>query len=246
MSIPVAGRPDPQAELKRAVARRALDFLTPGRVVGVGSGSTVAQFIAVLGGRRAEFPRAVSSSERSSALLAAAGIEVVDLNALQPEAGGAAAAGDRAAPVIDVYVDGADEVDPRLALIKGGGGALTREKIIAAASRRFVCIVDASKRVDVLGRFPLPVEVIPMATALVTRQLQALGATVVERAGFVSDNGNRILDASGLRIDDPLALEQRIDGWAGVVTVGLFARRRADVLLVASAGGVEQIEAPAG
>ena len=208
---------------KHAAAEHALRFLSPGKVVGVGSGSTVAFFIAALSKRTVDFPRAVSSSERSTALLQAAGIEVLDLNQAGP---------------IDVYVDGADEVDPQLALIKGGGGALTREKIIAQASRRFVCIVDESKQVPVLGKFPLPVEVIPMARALVTRELQALGAQVVERAGFVTDNGNRILDASGLKITDPLALEAQINQWPGVVTVGLFARRRPDVLLVAGPGGV--------
>ena len=131
-----------------------------------------------------------------------------------------------------------DEVDPQLALIKGGGGALTREKIIAQASRRFVCIVDESKQVQVLGSFPLPVEVIPMARSLVTRELQALGATVTERDGFVTDNGNRILDAAGLKITDPLGLEAQLNQWPGVVTVGLFARRRPDVLLIAGPGGV--------
>ena len=208
---------------KHAAAEHALRFLSPGKVVGVGSGSTVAFFIAALSKRTVDFPRAVSSSDRSTALLQAAGIEVLDLNAAGP---------------IDVYVDGADEVDPQLALIKGGGGALTREKIIAQASRRFVCIVDESKQVPVLGAFPLPVEVIPMARSLVTRELQGLGAEVVERAGFVTDNGNRILDASGLKITDPLALEAQINQWPGVVTVGLFARRRPDVLLVAGPGGV--------
>ncbi len=212
-----------QAARKHAAAEHALRFLTPGRTVGVGSGSTVGFFIAALSKRTVDFPNAVSSSERSTSLLQAAGIHVLDLNQAGP---------------IDVYVDGADEVDPSLALIKGGGGALTREKIIAQASRRFVCIVDESKQVPVLGAFPLPVEVIPMARSLVTRQLQELGAEVKERAGFVTDNGNSILDASGLKITDPLALEDRINQWPGVVTVGLFARRRPDVLLVAGADGV--------
>ena len=214
---------DPKARQKQAAADYALRFLTPGRIVGVGSGSTVAFFIASLAARRGDFPRAVSSSERSTALLKNSGIDVLDLN----DAG-----------VIDVYVDGADEVDPGLALIKGGGGALTREKIIAQASRRFVCIVDESKEVPVLGRFALPIEVIPMARSLVTRELQALGASVSQRQGFMTDNGNLILDAAGLRITDPLALEARINQWPGVVTVGLFARRRADVLLVAGHAGV--------
>jgi ribose 5-phosphate isomerase A len=210
---------------KHAAAEHALRFLTPGQVVGVGSGSTVAFFIAALSKRTVDFPRAVSSSERSTRLLQAAGISVLDLNDVQ---------------TVDVYVDGADEVDPSMALIKGGGGALTREKIIAQASRRFVCIVDESKQVPVLGRFPLPVEVIPMARSLVTRELQGIGATVEERAGFTTDNGNVILDAAGLRIDDPAALEARINQWPGVVSVGLFARRRPDVLLVAGPAGVSE------
>jgi ribose 5-phosphate isomerase A len=211
------------ARQKHAAAEHALRFLTPGSVVGVGSGSTVAFFIAALSKRTVDFPRAVSSSERSTRLLEAAGIKVVALNEVE---------------ALEVYVDGADEVDPSLALIKGGGGALTREKIIAQASQRFVCIVDETKQVPVLGRFALPVEVIPMARSLVTRQLQAIGASVSERSGLVTDNGNLILDASGLSITDPDALESQINQWPGVVTVGLFARRRPDVLLVAGASGV--------
>ncbi len=225
MSIPPTGAVDPRAALKRAAAGQALHFLTPGKVVGVGSGSTVAFFIEALAARRSDFPRVVSSSKRSSSLLRDAGIEVLDLN----EAGG-----------IDVYVDGADEVDPAFALIKGGGGALTREKIIAQASRQFVCIVDESKQVPVLGGFPLPVEIIPMARTLIAGELRDIGATVTLRDGFVTDNGNLILDAAGLRIDDPLELERRINQWPGVVTVGLFARRRADVLLVAGTAGVQE------
>jgi ribose 5-phosphate isomerase A len=213
------------ARQKHAAAEHALRFLTPGSVVGVGSGSTVAFFIAALSKRTVDFPKAVSSSERSTRLLEAAGIRVLDLDEVD---------------TVDVYVDGADEVDPSLALIKGGGGALTREKVIAQASRRFVCIVDESKQVPVLGRFALPVEVIPMARSLVTRELQGIGATVTERAGFVTDNGNRILDAAGLAISDPSALEAEINQWPGVVTVGLFARRRPDVLLVAGASGVTE------
>jgi ribose 5-phosphate isomerase A len=220
---------DTQEAQKQAAGRHALRLLTPGRTVGVGSGSTVARFIEALAGRRADFPRAVSSSERSTHLLREAGIEVLDLNDAGP---------------IDVYVDGADEVDPGFALIKGGGGALTREKIIAQASRQFVCIVDESKEVAVLGRFPLPVEVIPMARTLVTRALQDLGARVALREGFVTDNGNLILDAAGLQIADPLALESQLNQWPGVVTVGLFARRRADVLLVAGPGGVVEKSPP--
>ena len=218
--------------LKRAAARRAIDYLTPGAVVGVGTGSTVAHFIAALGERRSEFPQAVSSSERSTALLRDLGIEVVELNAL-------IARGER----LDTYVDGADEVDPGLALIKGGGGALTREKIIAEASRRFVCIVDAGKRVPVLGRFPLPIEVIPMARELVAAKLRELGATAQWRRDVVTDNGNQILDVSGLEIRDPAAFEARIEPWPGVVTCGLFARRRADLVIVASPDGISIEEA---
>ena len=218
--------------LKRAAARRAIDYLTPGAVVGVGTGSTVAHFIAALGERREQFPRAVSSSDRSTALLEDLGIEVVELNAL-------VARGER----LDVYVDGADEVDPALALIKGGGGALTREKIIAEASRRFVCIVDAGKQVPVLGRFPLPIEVVPMARELVAAKLRAIGATPHWRRDFVTDNGNHILDAAGLEISDPQALEAEIEPWPGVVTCGLFARRRADLMIVASPDGVTIREA---
>ena len=218
--------PSTMAARKHAGAEHALRFLKPGTVVGVGSGSTVSFFIAALSKRTVDFPRAVSSSERSSSLLKAGGIQVLDLN----DAG-----------AIDVYVDGADEVDPHLALIKGGGGALTREKIIAQASRRFVCVVDDSKQVAVLGRFPLPVEVIPMARSLVTRELQQLGARVNERTGFVTDNGNLILDAAGLEITDPSGLEAEINQWPGVVTCGIFSRRRPDVVLVSSAAGVHEI-----
>lgn len=223
MRVPASGSDDPKVALKRTAAQHALRFLTPGRIVGVGSGTTVGHFIEALATRGRDFPRAVSSSERSTRLLQDGGIQVIDLN----DAG-----------AIDVYVDGADEVAPCLALIKGGGGALTREKIIAQASRQFVCIVDSGKEVPVLGRFPLPVEVIPMARSMIERQLRDIGATVTMRQGFVSDNGNLILDASGLRITDPLALEVQINQWPGVVTVGLFARRRPDVLLVAGAAGV--------
>jgi len=211
------------ARQKHAAAEHALRFLRPGTVVGVGSGSTVAFFIAALSKRTVDFPRVVSSSVLSTQLLEAAGIRVRDLNDIE---------------TVDVYVDGADEVDPSLCLIKGGGGALTREKIIAQASRQFVCIVDQSKQVAVLGGFPLPVEVIPMARSLVTRELQSIGATVTQRTGFATDDGNLILDAAGLEIDDPPALEARINQWPGVVTVGLFARRRPDVLLVAGSNGV--------
>lgn len=215
-----------QDPLKQAVARAAIDHLVDGAVVGVGSGSTVGFFIRQLGRIRDRVAGAVSSSEKSSALLREQGIRVLSID----EAGS-----------IPVYVDGADEIDPGLRMIKGGGGALTREKIVAAASDRFVCIVDASKQVPVLGRYPLPVEVIPMAQGLVARWFARLGGEARPRAGYVTDNGNPILDVHGLRIDDPLGLEAEVDGWPGVVTVGLFARRGADVLLVADPGGVRTL-----
>jgi ribose 5-phosphate isomerase A len=193
-------------------------------VVGVGTGSTVNHFIDALATRRDRFAGAVSSSEASTRRLRAAGIEVMELNST----------GD-----LPLYVDGADEATRSLQLIKGGGGALTREKIVAAASRRFVCIVDDSKVVDVLGRFPLPVEVIPMARSLVARQLVRMGGQPVWREGVVTDNGNVILDVHNLEILDPPALETEINQLAGVVTVGLFARRPADVLVVAGHAGVQ-------
>ncbi|MDO4905128.1 MAG: ribose-5-phosphate isomerase RpiA [Lautropia sp.] len=220
-----------QDALKRAAAERAMDWLTPGQVVGVGTGSTVAFFIEALGRRRDEFPQAVSSSEQSTMLLKALGIQVLDLNEVAH---------------IDCYVDGADEIDPGFALIKGGGGALTGEKIIAQASRTFVCIADQSKYVPVLGRFPLPVEVVPMAVNLIGRQLQALGGQVRQRPGYLTDNGNPILDVSGLRISDPQGLEETINHWPGVVTVGLFARRRPETVLLAAPEGVRVLERPAG
>ncbi len=219
-----AARKAHQDELKQAAAEKALDWLTPGKVVGVGSGSTVAFFIEALGRRRKDFPQAVSSSLRSTELLREAGIEVLDLNQVDE---------------IDCYVDGADEVDPGFALIKGGGGALTREKIVAQASRHFVCIVDESKYVPVLGQFPLPVEVVPMAMHLVGRQLEKLGGTVRERAGYITDNGNPILDVSGLQISDPVELEETINQWPGVVTNGIFARRRPETVLIAGMHGVQ-------
>ncbi len=214
-------------ERKRQAALAALEFVEEGMIVGIGTGSTVAFFIEALGSARKRVAGAVSSSEASTAQLHKAGIEVMDLNNT----------GDLA-----LYVDGADEATAHLQLIKGGGGALTREKVIAAASRRFVCIVDDSKLVGVLGRFPLPVEVLPMARSLVARQLVKLGGQPVWREGFVTDNGNVILDVHNLEILDPAALETEINQLAGVVTVGLFARRPADILLVAGADGVRRIE----
>ncbi len=211
---------------KRQAALAAIEYVEDGIVVGVGTGSTVNHFIDALAARRDRIAGAVSSSEASTRRLRAAGIEVLELNST----------GD-----LPLYVDGADEATPSLQLIKGGGGALTREKIVAAASRRFVCIVDDSKLVDVLGRFPLPVEVVPMARSLVARQLVRLGGQPAWREGVVTDNGNVILDVHNLEILDPPALETEINQLAGVVTVGLFARRPADVLLVAGAGGVRTL-----
>ncbi|RPH43381.1 MAG: ribose-5-phosphate isomerase RpiA [Burkholderiales bacterium] len=215
-----------QDQLKQAVARAAIEHVVDGAVVGVGSGSTVGFFIAELGRVRHRVRGAVSSSERSSALLRAQGIDVLDLDAVGS---------------MPVYVDGADEIDGQLRMIKGGGGALTREKIVAAAADRFVCIVDASKVVPVMGRFPLPVEVIPMACGLVTRWFAQLGGEARVRAGFTTDNGNPILDVHGLRIDDPVGLETEVNQWPGVVTVGLFARRGADVALVADPAGLRTL-----
>ena len=211
-------------EQKQRAAEAALEYVPEGSVLGVGTGSTVNHFIAALVRRRLPVAAAVSSSEATTRLLKAARIDVVDLNST----------GD-----LDVYVDGADEVTGHLQLIKGGGGALTREKIVAAASRRFICIADRSKLVDVLGRFPLPVEVIPMARSYVARQLVKLGGQPVLRAGFTTDNGNVILDVHNLKILDPGALETEINGLAGVVCVGLFAHRGADLLLLGHDGGVE-------
>jgi ribose 5-phosphate isomerase A len=208
---------DPREEQKRLAAERALAYVEDGDVVGVGTGSTVRWFIEALGRESHRIKGAVSSSEQSTALLRARGIEVLDLNS---------------AGVLPIYVDGADECDPRNCLIKGGGAALTREKIIAAASTRFVCVIDAAKEVDVLGRFPLPVEVIPMARSLVARACVKLGAQPVWRDGVVTDNGNWILDLHGLRITDPVALEREINQLVGVVSVGLFAARAADVVIV--------------
>jgi ribose 5-phosphate isomerase A len=208
---------------KQQAAAAALSYLGEGGLVGVGTGSTVNFFIDGLATMRDRIAGAVSSSEASTRRLQGHGIRVLDLN----EAG-----------ELEVYVDGADEATRRLHLVKGGGGALTREKIVAAASRRFVCIVDEQKLVERLGRFPLPLEVIPMARSHVARQLARLGGEPVWREGFVTDNGNHILDVRGLDIPDPVALEGEINQVAGVVTVGLFARRPADVLLVGTATGV--------
>ncbi len=208
---------------KKIAAEAALEQIKRGSIVGVGTGSTVNFFIDGLARVRERISGTVSSSETSTRRLQAHGIPVIDLN----EAGR-----------LDLYVDGADEATRELHLIKGGGGALTREKIVAAASDRFVCIVDESKLVDRLGRFPLPVEVIPMARVLVASAMTRLGASVAWREGFTTDNGNHILDLHGLDITDPVDLERRINQVVGVVTVGLFAARPADLLLVGSSKGV--------
>jgi ribose 5-phosphate isomerase A len=213
-------------ESKRSAAKAALHYVREAAYVGVGTGSTVNFFIAELQAQLVRIKGAVSSSNGTTARLRAAGIDVIDLNDSGP---------------LEVYIDGADEATRRRELIKGGGGALTREKIVAAAARRFVCIIDEGKLVDELGKFPLPIEVIPMARTLVARELASLGGRAVQRAGFITDNGNIILDVHGLAIDDPAALERTINQIAGVVTVGLFAVRPADVLLIGSARGVETL-----
>jgi len=218
-----------QDDLKRAVALAAVERISchfgTSAVIGVGTGSTADLFIDALAAHRDSIAATVASSERSAARLRERGLAVVDLNDV---------------PSMPVYVDGADEIDAGLSMIKGGGGALTREKIVAAVAERFICIADASKRVQVLGRFPLPVEVIAMGRAYVARQLTALGGTPRLREGFTTDNGNQILDVHGLSIRDPIGLEDAINRIAGVVTVGLFARRGADVLLLGGPEGVAE------
>jgi len=204
-------------EQKRLAALRAITYVEEGSVLGVGTGSTVAYFIDALGAKRGFVEAAVSSSEQSTARLKQHGIAVIDLNSVGELA---------------LYIDGADECDAHKHLIKGGGAALTREKIIAAAARKFVCMVDAAKRVDVLGRFPLPIEVIPMARSYVAREIVRRGGNPVWRDGVVTDNGNVILDVHGWQITDPVALESELNQITGVVCVGLFARRPADVVLI--------------
>ncbi|WP_407352588.1 ribose-5-phosphate isomerase RpiA [Luteimonas sp. R10] len=203
---------------KRLAGEKAIDYVEDGMIVGIGTGSTVAYFIDALAGMRDRIGGAVSSSEQSTERLRGHGIEILDLNAVGP---------------LPLYVDGADECDPHKRLIKGGGAALTREKIIAEASERFVCIVDPAKQVPVLGRFPLPIEVIPMARSLAARAILATtGGQPVWREGAVTDNGNWILDVHGLSITDPVAMERELNQIPGVVGVGLFARRPADVVIV--------------
>jgi ribose 5-phosphate isomerase A len=211
---------------RRRAAQAALPWLERHEVVGIGTGGTVHHFIELLASDRHNLKAVVSSSNQSTQRLEAAGIPVVDLNEVGQ---------------LPVYIDGADQTNPGRQLIKGGGGALTREKIIAACSRVFVCIVDATKMVDTLGAFPLPVEVIPMARALVSRRIIALGGRPVLRAEYITDNGNHILDVHDLVIKEPVALESAFNQIPGVVTVGLFAQRRADVLLIGGDTGVRQI-----
>ena len=213
-------------EKKRAVAKAAMEFIQPGTTLGVGTGSTVNCLIEMLPEVRERIDRVVSSSKASTTLLEEQGFEVLTLNET----------GD-----IDLYIDGADESNKHLQLIKGGGGALTREKVLAAAARRFVCIVDDSKLVGMLGAFPLPVEVLPMAQELVARRMLKMRGQPIWREGFVTDNGNHILDVHNLQIANPIDMEARINRIPGVVTVGLFAERPADVLLIADDSGVREM-----
>jgi ribose 5-phosphate isomerase A len=215
-----------QAELKQAAARAAIEQVPADSVIGVGTGSTADCFIAELTKIKNRIEGAVASSEATAQKLKQGGIRVLDLNAVNE---------------LSVYVDGADEVTRHLMMIKGGGGALTREKIVAAVARRFICIADESKLVDVLGRFPLPIEVIAIARGYVSREMVRLGGHPQLREGFVTDNGNLILDVHGLEIVNPVELEGRIDHIAGVVCNGLFARRGADMLLLGTPGGVKTI-----
>ncbi len=215
-----------QDELKALVGRAALAHVVPGELVGVGTGSTVNHFIDALAGIKTHIRGAVSSSEASTKRLLAHGIAVFEASSVSS---------------LPVYVDGADEIDPRGFMIKGAGAALTREKIVADLAQRFVCIVDASKQVPVLGAFPLPVEVIAMASAQITRRFAALGGSAALRAGVLTDNGHPILDVRGLSIQDPLAMEAEINQWPGVVTVGIFARHRASLCLLGTAQGVQTL-----
>jgi ribose 5-phosphate isomerase A len=213
-------------EKKRAAARAALEFIEPGVTLGIGTGSTVNCLIELLPEVRDRIDRVVSSSKASTRLLEEQGFEVLTLN----ETG-----------AIDVYIDGADEANKRLELIKGGGGALTREKVLAGAARRFVCIIDDSKLVGMLGKFPLPIEVLPMAQEFVARRMVKMRGQPVWREGFVTDNGNHILDVHDLQIANPIDMEARINRIPGVVTVGIFAHRPADILLIASDTGVREM-----
>ena len=219
-----------QDELKTLVGQAALQYVVPGEIVGVGTGSTVNKFIDALASMKGQIKGAVSSSVASTERLLALGIPVFDANAVGE---------------LSVYIDGADEIDGRGYMIKGGGAALTREKIVAAQSRRFICIADESKLVQTLGKFPLPVEVIPMATQRLVRQFAALGGTAKVRMQggepLLTDNDQHILDVTGLQISDPLAFESEVNQWPGVVTVGVFAHQRAQVCLLGTASGVKTL-----
>ena len=216
-----------QDELKALVGQAALAYVPAGAIVGVGTGSTVNYFIDALAARKGSIAGAVSSSKQSTERLRAHGIAVFDAQDVQ---------------ALPVYIDGADEIDPKGHMIKGGGAALTREKIVADLAERFVCIADESKLVDVLGRFPLPLEVIAMSAAQIMRRFSAMGAVAQVRSGVITDNGNPIIDVRGLRITDPLAMETEFNQWPGVVTVGIFARHRARVCLLGTASGVRTLE----
>ncbi len=216
-----------QDEMKKAAAIKALEFIENDTIVGVGTGSTVNFFIDALASIKDKITGAVSSSEESTKRLAAHGIEVFDLNSVD---------------ILDIYIDGTDEITKHMAMIKGGGAALTREKIVAAVAKKFICIADDSKQVELLGLFPLPVEVIPMARSYVARELVKLGGDPVYRQGVVTDNGNVILDVHNLEILDPKKLEEQINGIVGVVTNGLFAIRGADTLVLSSTDGIKVIQ----
>jgi ribose 5-phosphate isomerase A len=227
-----------QDELKQLVGQAAADYVNAnvpeGAVIGVGTGSTANCFIDALAASKGRYRGAVSSSVATTARLQSHGFRIFDLNDIES---------------LPVYVDGADEIDAQGAMIKGGGGALTREKIVASVSDVFVCIADASKRVDVLGQFPLPIEVVPMARTAIGRRVSALGGVPILRvqkdgSPYITDNGNEILDVKGLRISEPRAFEAQVNAWPGVVTVGLFAERGADLCLLGAATGVERIEYP--
>ena len=215
-----------QDEMKKLVAEAALDYVEAGSIIGIGTGSTANFFIDALAGIKGKIDGTVASSKASAERLAAHGIPVLDLNSVND---------------ISVYIDGADESNHHLHLIKGGGGALTREKIVAGVSRKFVCIADDSKLVDVLGEFPLPVEVIPMARSFVARELVKRGGQPIYREGFTTDNGNDILDVHNLKIMEPVKFEEELNNIPGVVTVGIFARRPADVLLIGTKDGVKTL-----
>jgi ribose 5-phosphate isomerase A len=219
-----------QDELKALVGQAALQYVTPGEVVGVGTGSTVNKFIDALASIKDSIPGAVSSSEASTARLKALGIPVLEASAVEG---------------LSVYIDGADEIDAKGYMVKGGGAALTREKIVAAMSGRFICIADESKMVPVLGAFPLPVEVIPMAAARLARQFGAMGGSaklrIKDGQPLVTDNGQHILDVTGLKVSDPLAFESEVNQWPGVVTVGVFAHQKASVCLLGTPGGVRTL-----